>query len=509
MVDRPSGDTDEFLEVMRETRTRFVAGFADQLDHLRGLTAGVPSSDQLQALRTVAHRMAGLSGTMGFKTVGAHAVELETLADQALASGVFDGDHAVTLIQALGEAFNRDLASPPGWASPAAPDGARPRVLVVEDDDDQRAIVRSYLEKSGFATTGLASGDAVLDTARREKPALVLLDVHLPGMDGYSVCRTLKADKATRGIAVVFTTTRAALNERLAGLALGADDYLTKPIDLRELLIRANRLVTNRDAATAPDGGPLMTYEDWADTARRAVSMRGAAVAMVRAPDGFDDVAAMLVANLRRRDAVTAYDRTHLLVLMPECDASRGVELLTAALDGAGDGVHAGVAASSGTDDTVERIVAEADDALAGARHVGARVSLRTGPAAAPPPAAPAPARTLLLADDDPDVCRIVDAHMRSLGFSTTVAFDGQAAIDALSPPPDIVILDLMMPKMTGFEVLERIARLEGRKPRAIVLSARGREDDVTRAFDLGADDYMVKPFSPQELGARIGRLLR
>lgn len=507
MVDRPSGDTDEFLEVMRETRTRFVAGFADQLDHLRGLTSGTPSSEQLHALRTVAHRMAGLSGTMGFKTVGAHAVELEALADQALASGIFDGTQAATLIQALGEAFNRDLASPPSWAAPAPATTARPRVLVVEDDDDQRAIVTSYLEKAGFATTGLASGDAVLDTARREKPALVLLDVHLPGMDGYSVCRTLKADKDTRGIAVVFTTTRAALNERLAGLALGADDYLTKPIDMRELLIRANRLVANRDVVVQPDGGPLMTYEDWADTARRAVSMRGAAIAMVRAADGFDDVAATLVANLRRRDAVTAYDRTHLLVLMPECDAARGLELMSAALEGAGDGVHAGVAASSGADDTVARIVAEADDALAGARHVGVRVSLSTAPATAS--AASAPARTLLLADDDPDVCRIVDAHMRGLGFSTTVAFDGQAAIDALSPPPDVVILDLMMPKMTGFEVLERIAQLDGRKPRAIVLSARGREDDVTRAFDLGADDYMVKPFSPQELGARIGRLLR
>ncbi|HEU4928031.1 MAG TPA: response regulator [Vicinamibacterales bacterium] len=114
-----------------------------------------------------------------------------------------------------------------------------------------------------------------------------------------------------------------------------------------------------------------------------------------------------------------------------------------------------------------------------------------------------------VLADDDPEVARIVDAHMRVEGFSTTIAFDGQQALEAVErEQPDVLILDLMMPKMTGFDVLHRIRALAD-KPRVIVLSARGREQDVTRAFDLGADDYMMKPFSPQELRARIGRLLR
>jgi DNA-binding response OmpR family regulator len=119
------------------------------------------------------------------------------------------------------------------------------------------------------------------------------------------------------------------------------------------------------------------------------------------------------------------------------------------------------------------------------------------------------PQRRLVLADDDPDVAHIVDAHMRAGGFSTTLAFDGQQALEAVErEQPDVLILDLMMPKMTGFDVLHRIRALAN-KPRVIVLSARVREQDVTRAFDLGADDYMLKPFSPQELRARISRLLR
>jgi CheY-like chemotaxis protein len=189
---------------------------------------------------------------------------------------------------------------------------------------------------------------------------------------------------------------------------------------------------------------------------------------------------------------------------MPGIAAARAIELLERSLGDLPAGTaHAGVA--SGTNRQVEDLIAEADDALASARHNGVLASGRAEAAVRPKGAT----RSVLLADDDPDVMRIVDAHMRGLGFTTTVVFDGQAAINALGAEPDVVVLDLMMPKMTGFEVLQRLSELGPRRPKAIVLSARGREDDVTRAFDLGADDYMVKPFSPQELGARIGRLLR
>lgn len=506
MADRPQTDADEFLQVMRDTRSRYVAGFADQLDHLRSLASAAPTPDLLHTLRSVAHRMAGLSGTVGFRSVGAGAAEIESLIDAASATNAFDSKRALELIGALGEAFTRDLASPPSWAAPAPSDAGKALVLIVEDDDDQRAIVRSYLEAAGFAVSSVTTGDAAVDAAKRERPALILLDVHLPGMDGYSVCRALKAHQDTRAIPIVFATTRAALNERLAGLALGADDYLTKPIDMAELLIRVRRLTDARAAvpAAAAASGPVRRYEDWLDAARAALDSGSAAIAMVRTPD--DHAAAVtsaLTENLRRRDILGTYDRTHLLALMPGLDAAQAMKALEAGLAGVtARGVHAGVAARASV--TPEALVAEADDALATARHTGSLVSVR----GATPPKERA-ARSVLLADDDPDVMRIVDAHMRSLGFTTTVVFDGQAAVAALAGGHDVVVLDLMMPKMTGFEVLQHIGRMDGARPRAIVLSARGREDDVTRAFDLGADDYMIKPFSPQELGARIGRLLR
>lgn len=116
---------------------------------------------------------------------------------------------------------------------------------------------------------------------------------------------------------------------------------------------------------------------------------------------------------------------------------------------------------------------------------------------------------TILIAEDDPDVTRIVDAQLRASGYTTLVAFDGEQTLAAIQDQtPDVLVLDLMMPKLSGFEVLMQLRDAPPPRPRVIVLSARGREQDMARAFELGAHDYMTKPFDPQELTARIARLL-
>jgi DNA-binding response OmpR family regulator len=74
--------------------------------------------------------------------------------------------------------------------------------------------------------------------------------------------------------------------------------------------------------------------------------------------------------------------------------------------------------------------------------------------------------------------------------------------------PPDVLVLDLMMPRVSGFDVLEKLQQGGGPSPRIMVLSGRGREQDVVRAFALGAEDYMTKPFTPNEMMARVARLM-
>lgn len=116
-------------------------------------------------------------------------------------------------------------------------------ILVVDDNDDFRSFVCELLESVGYETTDLASGAAVLAVVARERPAAVVLDVRLPGLNGYEVCRELR-NRYGGSIAIVFVSgERTEAFDRAAGLLIGADDYLAKPVDPSELIARVTRLV--------------------------------------------------------------------------------------------------------------------------------------------------------------------------------------------------------------------------------------------------------------------------
>jgi len=112
------------------------------------------------------------------------------------------------------------------------------RILVVEDDRDIQELLRYHLEKHGYAVECVANGANAAVIARKSPPALILLDLMLPGMDGLEVCRQLKAAPATAGIPVVMVTARGEEADIVTGLELGAMDYVCKPFRPREVMAR-------------------------------------------------------------------------------------------------------------------------------------------------------------------------------------------------------------------------------------------------------------------------------
>jgi DNA-binding response OmpR family regulator len=111
-------------------------------------------------------------------------------------------------------------------------------ILIVEDDQDIADLLAHYLERAGHQVTRLSSGTAVMPQLRTAPADLVILDLMLPGMDGLLVCQAMRADPATAGIPVIMLTARGEEAERIAGLELGADDYVTKPFSPKELVAR-------------------------------------------------------------------------------------------------------------------------------------------------------------------------------------------------------------------------------------------------------------------------------
>lgn len=117
------------------------------------------------------------------------------------------------------------------------------RILVIEDENDIRQLLRFNLEREGFAVLEAADGLGGLHMATSELPDLVVLDLMLPGMDGCDVCRRLKAQPVTAAIPVLMLTARGEEVDRIVGLTLGADDYVVKPFSVRELVLRIRAIL--------------------------------------------------------------------------------------------------------------------------------------------------------------------------------------------------------------------------------------------------------------------------
>jgi two-component system phosphate regulon response regulator PhoB len=122
------------------------------------------------------------------------------------------------------------------------------RILVVDDEADIVALVAYHLAKAGYRVSTAANGSDALASARQERPALVVLDLMLPGLSGYDVLEQMRAAEATRDIAVLMLTARREEPDRIRGLSLGADDYLTKPFSPQELVLRVGAILRRLNA---------------------------------------------------------------------------------------------------------------------------------------------------------------------------------------------------------------------------------------------------------------------
>lgn len=123
---------------------------------------------------------------------------------------------------------------------------SKPSILVIEDETDIQELIRYNLSKEGYQVNCVLSGEEGLRQAREEIPNLIILDLMLPGVDGLDVCRTLKNDPKTQGITIIMLTAKSSETDVVAGLELGADDYMPKPFSPRELLARVRARLRER-----------------------------------------------------------------------------------------------------------------------------------------------------------------------------------------------------------------------------------------------------------------------
>ena len=192
---------------------------------------------------------------------------------------------------------------------------AEKRILVVDDEKQIVDIVRAYLSREGYRVMAAYDGPTALDTARRENPDLVVLDLMLPGLSGWDVCRRLRQDSA---VPIIMLTAREEVADRMVGLELGADDYVSKPFDPRELVARVRAVL--RRGETSENQPEVIDHGDLRiENATRQVSVAGRGVELT--PTEFDLLSVMArhpgrvfsrgqLLDRLQRDDYEGYERT-------------------------------------------------------------------------------------------------------------------------------------------------------------------------------------------------------
>ncbi len=532
--------------------TEFRQRLRERIEALTSARAALAHDPAARTLvRNVAHALKGSGGTYGFPEVSGAAAAAEQAADETL------GDRVDALVAVLRRAAEQDATAAPGplvddtlreglealrvaLRGDAPAPGTKPRrLLIVDDDPDMTRLLSQALASPDREIVIAASAAAAERILAEQTIALIVLDLMLPDADGRRVLARLREDPHTATVPIVVMSAHAAGATRAECFALGADAYIAKPFDLTTVMTtvasKLERAATvaqdarvdpvtalpNRVAfheafehATAPRENrrtPISIALLELDQYRALATASGWGTAD-RARAG---AAALLARALGRAAIVAHWAGATFVALLVGADVRDATALVTEALrtvrEGprSADGPDARFTFSAGvvewTDGTsLEEAVAEAERHVVTARVAGGNATLsasRPGTARA---------RVVALAEDDELIASVVKHRLEREGMTVKHFTNGDSAREGmLRLRPALAILDVKMPGMDGFELLGRLRAeptLAGLP--IMMLTSMGNEHDVVRGLQLGADDYVVKPFSPVELVARVHRLL-
>ena len=188
-------------------------------------------------------------------------------------------------------------------AAPAISASLKQKILIVDDEPEAVELVEFNLKQAGFDIATAADGDEALKKAKAQLPALVVLDLMLPEIDGLEVCKLLRRDSTTAKIPILMLTAKAAEIDRVLGLELGADDYVTKPFSPRELVLRVKKIL-QRTTASGEKRETMRFGELLIDLPKHLVSWKGKAIELTATEFKLVTVLAERAGRVQTRDAL-------------------------------------------------------------------------------------------------------------------------------------------------------------------------------------------------------------
>ncbi|NQV30630.1 MAG: response regulator [Candidatus Marinimicrobia bacterium] len=474
------------------------------------------------SIRRLAHTLRGSGATYGFPKISELAAAAEDAQDADLSQTL---GLLIDHLQVLYDDHRPD----------------REKILVVDDSDEIRLMLSVILNNQGYSVSTAETAQIGMDLLAAQDFDLMILDLVLPDIDGRNFLINLREDHRTASLPVMVLSAKNSPQIKAECFALGADDYFEKPLDPTLLttrvavtLQRSRTLVkqTRFDNLTNLPNRAAFTeaFEAQSNLARR----KGSSLCMAMLDiDQFkkinddhghligDEVlrytAELIRDQLRQSDFIARWGGEEFAVLLPSTSLLDAKTAIIKALEHlnqhpmlTNEGQSIQVTFSGGVHqfnpvDDLNQSLSQADLLLYRAKSSGRNCIMTTHDDLE------IKAQRILIAEDDDLTAEFILHRLRKDGFELDHFTRGDAALEAARKERyDLAIFDVKMPGMEGFELLQRTRSdsLNQGTP-IIMLTSMGSEQDISKGLRMGANDYVLKPFSPMELMARIRRLLK
>jgi two-component system cell cycle response regulator len=404
-------------------------------------------------------------------------------------------------------------------------------VLVVEDNDLNMKLIRSYMLIGNHHMIEAVNAESGIELARRHRPDLILMDIQLPGLDGLEATRQIRNDLDLKDIPIIALTAHAMKEDESKALASGCNDFITKPCGHKEFLDKINKFFSNNGKGHSLTAGPshrskiLIVDDEPLNAKLLGAKLASRIYDITKAYNGHDAL---------KQIAVNPPDLILLDVMMPSMDGyevTRRLKedgrtkdipiILITALDGAEEkkkGLEAGA------DEFLNKPV---NDAELAARIVSllklkkyreqlksrkeSERRLLNDAVCADKIDKKVYLPSILIVEDTENDARILSTFLDEFSNKVRIVTNGRDALEMIKHDTfDIVLLDILMPDMNGYEVCRRIKQNDETCPIQVVMVTNLTDlDSKIRGIELGADDYLVKPVNKDELRVRVNSLFK
>ncbi|MFO7818989.1 MAG: response regulator [Halanaerobacter sp.] len=550
-------DEEKIEEIMKKSRDNFLNNLEDKIHNavinLLRYKYSRSKERRKEELVQFFHSIKGTAATLGFSELSVVAAEYEDgLAEEFAA----DEDFVLKVVAGLSKLYkeysswltkgqsqetvfeqNKKVLSDSEYTNLTTSG----RILIIDDDVELLDLLERVLREYGYEILITPEPEEGLKILEEESIDLILLDIMLPEIDGFSLFKKIREFDFQEP--VVFLSGKKDVEDKVKGLELGADDYITKPFEIEELKARIenvlekynnfkNRII--KDQLT--DAYTKSYFQERAQEEKERFGRgdKRFSVAFLDL-DNFKEInddyghlvgdevlkefAQFLFQNLRRIDQVYRFGGDEFLILFPETTAQEAYFVLErlkkefAKYNFANVNLEreieidfsSGIAEMKDPQEEIEVLLQKADEALYDVKQNN-KGTVKTSREVSEV----REKKEILIIDDENVIVDLVRTRLSSLGYSIRYSTNGKEGIALVAQEePELIILDIMMPKINGFEVIRQLKDNKQTKDiKIIVLSSKQSDKDINRAFDLGADDYLSKPFSLAELENRVKRII-